>query len=190
MAQINLLPWREQLREERKRQFFVHLGGVVIIAVLLLFLWGQFLTAAVNHQNARNNFLRKEIAELDGRIGEINDLRKHREELLERMKIIQSLQGDRSIIGRIFEQLVVTLPDGVYFTAVKMAGNRISIVGVAESNNRISNLMRNMETSDWLTSPSLTEVKALTTSAGVSETASTFQLTVLQSQPVLEEVRK
>lgn len=128
---------------------------------------------------------RRKIAVLDARIKEISELRTRRQQLLERMKIIQDLQGNRPIIGRIFDQLVRTLPDGVYFTAVKMEGKNIAIVGAAESNNRVSNLMRNLEASDWLMAPSLTEVKSVT--AGALDQANVFQLTVQQTQPEPEK---
>ncbi|WP_137973475.1 PilN domain-containing protein [Pseudomonas sp. F(2018)] len=181
MARINLLPWREQLREERKQRFLLAMVGALAVAGALVFLGGQYLGGAIEQQNARNDFVRKEIAVLDARIKEISELRERRQQLLERMKIIQDLQGNRPIIGRIFDQLVRTLPDGVYFTELKRVDKSISISGSAESNNRVSSLMRNLEASDWLASPNLTGVKAIT--AGAVDQANTFQLTVLQAQP-------
>ncbi|AMO79157.1 type IV pilus assembly protein PilN [Pseudomonas citronellolis] len=181
MARINLLPWREQLREERKQRFLVALGGVLLVSGGLVFLGDQYFSSAIENQSARNDFLRKEIAVLDARIKEISELKTRRQQLLERMKIIQDLQGNRPIIGRVFDQLVRTLPDGVYYTGLKMNGHTIAIAGAAESNNRVSNLMRNLDASDWLTSPNLTEVKAVT--QGAVDQANTFQLTVQQTQP-------
>ena len=184
MARINLLPWREQLREERKQRFLVTLAGVLIVAGGAVFLGDQYLNGAIEQQNARNDYVRKEIAVLDARIKEISELKTRRQQLLERMKIIQDLQGNRPIIGRIFDQLVRTLPDGVYFTSLKMNGQTIAVVGAAESNNRVSNLMRNMDASEWLTAPNLTEVKAVT--AGAVDQANVFQLTVQQTRPPVE----
>ncbi|OBY93005.1 pilus assembly protein PilN [Pseudomonas sp. AU11447] len=181
MARINLLPWREQLREERKQRFLVILGAVLLASGALIFLGDQYFNSAIENQNARNDFLRKEIAVLDARIKEISELKTRRQQLLERMKIIQDLQGNRPIIGRVFDQLVRTLPDGVFFTELKMSGKSISIAGAAESNNRVSNLMRNLDASEWLTSPNLTEVKAVT--QGALDQANVFQLTVQQTQP-------
>lgn len=186
MARINLLPWREQLREERKQRFLVTLVGVLVVAAGAVFLGDQYLGGAIEQQNARNDFVRKEIALLDARIKEISELKKRRQQLLERMKIIQDLQGNRPIIGRVFDQLVRTLPDGIYFTSVKMTGKKIAIVGAAESNNRVSNLMRNLDGSDWLETPNLTQVKA--TTAGALDQANVFQLTVQQTQPAVEPV--
>lgn len=181
MARINLLPWRDQLREERKQRFVAAMGVTLLVAGGLVLLGGQYLDAATEQQNARNDYLKKEIAVLDARIKEIKELKERRAQLLERMKIIQDLQGNRPIIGRIFDQLVRTLPDGVYFSALKRVGSNISIVGSAESNNRVSSLMRNLDASDWLTAPSLTEVKAVT--AGAIDQANVFQLNVQQTQP-------
>ena len=181
MARINLLPWREQLREERKQRFLVAVGGTLVIAAGLIFLGGQYLDGAIEQQNARNDFIKKEIAVLDARIKEISELKERRAQLLERMKIIQDLQGNRPISGRIFDQMVRTLPDGVFFTELKRTDKSIAIVGSAESNNRVSSLMRNLDASEWLTSPNLTEVKAIT--AGALDQANVFQLTVQQVQP-------
>lgn len=187
MARINLLPWREELREQRKQQFLVILGGVLVASAALVFLGDQYFTAAIENQNARNDFLRKEIVVLDARIKEISELKSRRQQLLERMKIIQDLQGNRPIIGRVFDQLVRTLPDGVYFTDLKMTGKNIAIAGAAESNNRVSNLMRNMDASEWLTAPTLNEVKAVT--QGAVDQANVFQLTVQQTQPGEEDAK-
>ncbi|MFR0690873.1 type 4a pilus biogenesis protein PilN [Enterobacterales bacterium AE_CKDN230030158-1A_HGKHYDSX7] len=188
MARINLLPWREQLREERKQRFLVILGAVLLASGALIFLGDQYFNAAIENQNARNDFLKKEIAVLDTRIKEISELKTRRQQLLERMKIIQDLQGNRPIIGRVFDQLVRTLPDGVYYTGLKKSGQTIAIAGAAESNNRVSNLMRNLDASEWLTAPNLTEVKAVT--QGALDQANVFQLTVQQIQPGAEEAAK
>lgn len=186
MARINLLPWREQRREERKQRFLVALGAVLVGAAALVFAGDQYLNAMIERQNARNEFVRKEIAVLDARIKEIKELKERRQQLLERMKTIQDLQGNRPIIARVFDQLVRTLPDGVYFTELKMTGKSIAVKGAAESNNRVSTLMRNLDASDWLVAPNLTEVKAVT--AGAVDQANVFQLTVQQTKPGEEAV--
>ncbi|KEZ71856.1 pilus assembly protein PilN, partial [Pseudomonas syringae pv. syringae FF5] len=165
MARINLLPWREELREERKKRFLTALVGVLVVSVGILFLIDRYVSNGIEHQMARNAFLQTQIAQLDIRIKEISDLKARRKQLLERMKIIQDLQGNRPITGRVFDQLARTLPDGVYYSQVKMTDKLIAISGAAESNNRVSDLMRNLEASDWLEAPSLTEVKATTAGA-------------------------
>ncbi len=188
MARINLLPWREQLREERKQRFLVAMVAFIGLGAGLVFLAAQYLNAQIENQMARNEFVRKEIAVLDARIKEISELKTKKEQLLERMKIIQDLQGNRPVIGRVFDQLVRTLPDGVYFSSVKMTGKAITIAGAAESNNRVSNLMRNLDASEWLEAPNLSEVKAVT--AGAVDQANVFLLTVQQTQPDVEEEPK
>lgn len=182
MARINLLPWREQLREERRKQFLVILGGIFVLSCGAVFLGDQYLSGEITRQEARNAFIQQNIAQLDVRIKEISELKTRRQQLLARMKIIQDLQGNRPVIGHVFDQLVRTLPDGVYFRELKMQGDTLSISGEAESNNRVSNLMRNLDASDWFASPTLIEVKA--TTAGAVDQANTFQLTVKQTQPV------
>ncbi|KAA8712634.1 MULTISPECIES: PilN domain-containing protein [Pseudomonas syringae group] len=181
MARINLLPWREELREERKKRFLTVLVGVLVLSVSILFLIDRYVSNAIEHQMARNAYLQTQIAQLDIRIKEISDLKARRKQLLERMKIIQDLQGNRPVTGRVFDQLARTLPDGVYYSQVKMTSKLIAISGAAESNNRVSDLMRNLEASEWLEAPSLTEVKA--TTAGAVDQANVFQLTVRQTQP-------
>ncbi|MFF7707561.1 PilN domain-containing protein [Pseudomonas sp. NPDC007930] len=180
MATINLLPWREQRREERKKQFFVLLGAVAAFCVLVVFAADQVISAEIATQTARNNFIAQENAKLDVRIKAISDLKARRKQLIARMKIIQDLQGNRPIIGRVFDQMARTLPDGVYYTEVKMVGQNIAISGAAQNNNRVSELMRNLEGSPWLTAPSLSEVKA---GSGESEQNNAFQLNVRQTRP-------
>jgi type IV pilus assembly protein PilN len=181
MARINLLPWREQLREERKKEFLTVLVLVVLFAGGLVFLGDRFLNGKIDHQNDRNEFLQKEITLLEARIKEIEQLQARRTQLLDRMKIIQDLQGNRPIIVRVFDELARSLPDGVYFGSLDMKGPTISVKGSAESNSRVSNLMRQMDASDWLTSPNLTAVRAVT--AGGLDQANVFELSVKQTEP-------
>ncbi|MBB3102904.1 PilN domain-containing protein [Azomonas macrocytogenes] len=180
MARINLLPWREHLREERQRRFLIILAGVFAVAGFIIFIADGFLNSSIEYQTARNTFIRSEISALDARIKEISELKTRRQQLLDRMKTIQSLQGNRPVIAHIFDQMVRTLPDGAYFTSLKMIGQNISIAGAAESNNRVSSLMRNLDASEWLEAPNLNEVKAANNGdAG----GNWFQLTVRQTQP-------
>lgn len=162
--------------------------GVLVVSVGLVVIADQVFSSAISQQVARNDYLGKQIAIVDERIKQISDLKARRQQLVERMRIIQDLQGNRQISGRIFEQLARTLPDGVYFTEVKMAGKSLAITGAAESNNKVSELMRNLDASDWFDAPSLTEVKA--TTAGQLDQANVFQLTVRQTRPVVVEGAK
>ena len=181
MARINLLPWREQLREERKKEFMTVLVLIIIFAGGLVFLGDRYLNGKIDHQNARNEFLQKEITLLEARIKEIKELQARRTQLLDRMKIIQDLQGNRPIIVRVFDELARTLPDGVYFSSLGMKGSTLSIKGQAESNSRVSNLMRQTDASDWLASPTLTAVRAVT--SGGLDQANVFELSVKQTEP-------
>ncbi len=181
MARINLLPWREQQRKERQRQFFVTLVAVLLMAVAVVFLTERYLHSALTQQNIRNKFINQELLSLSAQITELNDLKVHRQQLIERMRVIQGLQDSRATAVHIFDQLVRTLPDGVFFTDLKMLGQSIFIEGTAESNNLVSSLMRRQAASDWLVTPSLTEIK--TVSADTLEQVNIFKLTVQQAVP-------
>ena len=154
---------------------------IVIVAGLLVFLGDRYLNGQIDHQNKRNEFLQSEIRLLDGRIKEIEQLQARRTQLLDRMKIIQDLQGNRPIIVRVFDEMVRTLPEGVYFTSVNMKGPVVNVKGGAESNSRVSNLMRQMDGSDWLAAPNLTAVKAVT--QGALDQANVFEMSVRQTEP-------
>ncbi|WP_416422056.1 PilN domain-containing protein [Pseudomonas sp. App30] len=190
MARINLLPWREQLREERKKRFLLALAGVVVGGVGIILLADQYYSHAIDQQNARNAYIQTQITALDERIKQIAELKARRKQLIERMKIIQDLQANRPIIGHLFDQLARTVPDGVYFTDVKMTDKSIAVSGSAESNNRVSDLMRNMEASPWMAAPSLTEVKAKPGADQQQTNSNNFQLTVRQTSPATEENAK
>ncbi|VVQ10338.1 hypothetical protein PS934_03576 [Pseudomonas fluorescens] len=185
MARINLLPWREKRREVRRKRFLLVLVAVMVGTMGAVLVANQAISGAIDRQVARNDYIGKQVAVVDERIKQINDLKARRQQLVERMRIIQDLQGNRQISGRIFDQLARALPDGVYFTEVKMTAKTLSITGAAQSNNRVSDLMRNLEASDWFDAPSLTEVKA--TAAGQVVQANVFQLTVRQVQPATPE---
>jgi type IV pilus assembly protein PilN len=175
MANINLLPWREERRQELKKAFLAGLGFVAAVAVALLI--GAFIisNAQIETQTARNAYLQKSIDELNRQVAEIKELEKRRDQLLERMKIIQALQGNRPVIVHLFDDVVRTLPDGVFYSEFGLKGKTISVKGIAESNNRVSSLMRNLDGSDWFQSPNLTAVKS---EPEAGEQASAFDMTV------------
>jgi type IV pilus assembly protein PilN len=183
MARINLLPWREERRAERKKEFLVALALVALLAVLVVIAVDQVINGAINYQNRRNAYLQQNIAELDAKVAEIRDLQRKRTELLDRMRVIQELQGNRPIIVRIMDQLVRTVPDGVFYTSLKSSAGKITVEGVAESNNRVSSLMRRMEGSDWLEEPNLDAVRA---APDFGDQATTFNLTVSVQLPTQE----
>ncbi len=183
MANINLLPWREWERERKQREFYVQLAGVLVVGLALVFGAGQYLDNSIEGQDGRNQFLTKKIEELDERIAEISMLRKQREDLLARMRVIQELQGNRPVIVRIFDEIVQTLAKGVHFNQLSMDGTTLNVAGVAESNNRISALMRNLDGSDWFTSPNLKSIKEDPMNSDYGDQASTFNLSFVQSNP-------
>lgn len=184
MAQINLLPWREERRQELKKNFLVTVALVVALAAGLVLLADQVVNSQVDYQMARNQYLVDNIKELDKAVAEIRDLQKRRNQLLDRMKVIQELQGNRPIIVRVLDQLVRTIPDGVFYTSLTTKGKQISINGIAESNNRVSSLMRRLEASEWLASPNLDKVNA---APAYGDQANTFHLTVNVQAPTIDE---
>ncbi len=175
MAQINLLPWREERREELKKEFLTILAAVAIAAVLLVFLYGAVVKSQIEEQQSRNAYLDQNIKELANRVTEISELEQRREDLLDRMKIIQDLQGNRPIIVRVFDEMVRTVPDGLYYTQLTRANDSIQIAGLAESSNRVSSLMRRLDGSAWFSNPNLTGVKA---NPDFGEQGNDFELTV------------
>lgn len=180
MAKINLRPWREELRAEKQKQFVVMMLGAVIVAAGLVFLWKTDTDNRIAYQQSRNAYIETATKQLDKQIKEIENLKRQRDELLARMKVIQDLQGKRPVIVRVFDELVRTLPDGLFFTDLKRTGERLDIVGMAESNSRISNLMRQFEESEWFTGPNLSNVAAADNRrAGYSQ----FNLSVQQKTP-------
>lgn len=160
MAKINLLPWREERREELKKEFLTVLTAVVVGALALLFLADRTYNHWIDGQTARNRYLQTNIDNLNKEVAEISELESKKEQLLERMKIIQALQGNRPIIVRVFDELVRTVPDGVFYRELTREKDVIKIEGTAESNNRVSSLMRKLDASDWFSNPNLIGVKA------------------------------
>ncbi len=175
MANINLLPWREARRQERKKQFLMGLGATLAGAALSVLFWDLAVNSRIDYQQSRNQYLRTQIALLDQEVAEIRDLQRKRNQLIERMRVIQALQGNRPVIVRLLDQLVRTVPDGVFYTSLETKANVVSIEGVAESNNRVSSLMRRLDASDWLENPNLDAVQA---APDYGEQATTFKLTV------------
>ena len=183
MPSINLRPWREELRAGKQRQFLTSIVIVLVIAVALVFLWQDFVSSQIEYQNSRNSYLQTSMSELDKKIKEIKRLESDKKELLDRMKVIQDLQGTRSVIVRVLDELVRTLPDGLYYESLSMTGEEISIYGMAESNNRISGLMRNFESSVWFSNPNLKDVSAVEVQGDKENLLNKFDLTVRKVTP-------
>ncbi|MDH5544868.1 MAG: PilN domain-containing protein [Gammaproteobacteria bacterium] len=155
MAGINLLPWREKLRKEREQQFYVLLGFFCGLALVVGVVFHIVISSLTGLQESRNSVLTQAIAQLDGEISNIKSLEVEKTRLLNRMTVIQKLQYSRPEVVHLFEELITTLPDGVQLLKVTQNNNTLSIEGIAESNSRISSLLRNMDRSDWLTEPQL-----------------------------------
>ena len=159
MTKINLLPWREERRQELKRQFFVILFGVALIGAGCVYLVEMTVQGQIENQRNRNDFIVSETKKLDAKIKEIEELKKKRERLVERMNVIQDLQGNRPVIVHVFDQLAKTIPDGVFYNSITANGDTFTIEGLAEANNRVSNLMRNLSASHMFSEPNLSTVQ-------------------------------
>jgi type IV pilus assembly protein PilN len=160
MPRINLLPWREQERKVRRREFMVAAGGAVFAAVIFT-LGGKLLYSSwTDSQNEKNNLLKKEIVKLDAQIADIQDIENRRQRLLSRMEIIEKLQRKRPEIVHLFDEIVKTVPDGIYLTSLKQNGNKLEIHGIAQSSTRVSTFMRNIDSSVWMDNPVLQVVES------------------------------
>ena len=188
MANINLLPWREALREERKREFLATLVGVALVSAGILFLVHTYIAGEITGQSARNEFLQARLRVLDERVVGINELRQQKEDIRERMSVISDLQGTRPVIVRIFDELVRTLPEGVFYKTLERVDNTISIQGSAESYARITELLRALDGSEWFQEVLLDDIAA-SDDENLQTEAFTFSLSLnLQLQTQQEEV--
>ena len=169
MPRINLLPWREEERRTRQREFGVAAAGAVIAGVAVVMLTMLAYAQMISSQESRNERLTNEITELEKSIEEIDGLERQKERLLARMEIIDQLQKSRPEVVHLFDELVRQLPEGVYLTGMKQTGSRIEIRGVAQSSTRVSALMRQVDASDWLADPEVERVE--TTDLGSSRQA-------------------
>ncbi len=180
MAHINLLPWREELRKQKQQQFIVVSAGTAILGALLVLLAHMQMGGLIDHQNQRNQFLNNEIAALDQKIAKIKDLEKTKTALLARMDIIQQLQHSRPQSVHLMDQLVYTLPDGVYLNKINQQGNALTLSGTAQSNARVSAYMRNIDSSEWMSKPKLDVIE---TKDGDQRRTAEFVLRASQATP-------
>ncbi|MBI2791558.1 MAG: PilN domain-containing protein [Gammaproteobacteria bacterium] len=157
---INLLPWREELKIQQKKEFISLLGLAILAATGLILFIHMLISRQIAFQNENNDFLKNEIKKLDQQIAEIQALQKEKQQLLARMEIIQQLQTNRPQIVRMFDGIVHTVPEGLYLTNLSRTGPNVVLDGKAESNTRVSTFMRNIESSSWLKNPLLTLIQA------------------------------
>ncbi|MEK7435848.1 MAG: PilN domain-containing protein [Pseudomonadota bacterium] len=160
MIRINLLPWREARRKAHNLQFFILMGMVAGLAASIVLLVHGYYAARISTQEERNRFLKLENTKLDKEIAEIKKLKEEIQALLSRKQVIETLQGDRAQTVYLLEQLVRQTPDGVYLKSIRQTGSRVNLTGYAQSNARVSTLMRNLEASPYLENPGLVEIKA------------------------------
>ena len=160
MARINLLPWRAERRKLRQKDFLGMLGLAVAAGVLASFLVVSWYNSRIGNQNARDEYLKGEIAKVDVQIKEIEELDKKKGKLLARKEVIEQLQANRSQMVHLFDSLVRTIPDGVSLTSIKQEGDILTLGGRSQSNARVSTYMRNLESSGWMTNPDLNIIEA------------------------------
>lgn len=185
MARINLLPWRENLRRQRQREFGLMLVGGLVVSLLGVAWWHFYNEGLMDHQQRRNAFLEREIAVVDKQINEIQAIERTRSQLIARMNVIQDLQVSRPQVVHLFDELVETIPEGAVLTEAIQTGGAVALVGRAQSHARVSAYMRNVERSPWLADPQL---KIIESEEKEKQTAdmSDFRLTIRQQVPKAE----
>jgi type IV pilus assembly protein PilN len=164
MIRVNLLPHREMKRAAQQRAFIVAAVAMVALGAGVIFLVHGVLASRIEGQKARNKFLDEQIASLDKQIEDIRRLREQTQQLLARKRVVETLQSNRAEVVQLFDQIARQLPDGVYLRNIKQTGTKVNIVGYAQSNARVSTLMRNLESSPSLANATLVEIKSATVS--------------------------
>ena len=180
MARINLLPWRQQERKDKLHAFLRLMGWSLLLVIVAVGSVYYLYSQRIDRQNSRNRYLQEQINKVDRQIKEINDLHAKKERLLARMDIIQKLQRNRPEVVRMFDEMVRVMPDGVYLTSFKQQNTQLTMTGVAQSNARVSALMRNIDQSEWLTNPRLVVIQA-------GKSGESRQFTLLAQQKLKQE---
>jgi type IV pilus assembly protein PilN len=178
VAHVNLLPWREAQRQRNKKQYIGSLVVISIVVLAVFWVLGEFIETQIRNQNSRNNFLEQQIGVLDTQIERIKNIRNTKAEIAQRMALIEQLQISKNVSPIVFDELARIVPAGVSFEKMSRSGNLIEIVGISESNNRLSAFMRNLEQSEVFTSGELSSITAdVSTSNAVSDFKLTFSIT-------------
>lgn len=185
MAHINLLPWREELRKQRKRDFFIFAGSAAFAMVVVVVFLHFFFTSLIDYQDERNAFMQAEIKKVEAQIKEIQELEKKKAQLIARMQVIDQLQKNRPEIVHMFDELVRLVPEGMYLTSIVQKDRTITIEGIAQSNARVSALMRALDASEWFTNPVLDVIQSKTGKG--EEGLQSFKLRVNQKTAVVAE---
>jgi type IV pilus assembly protein PilN len=181
MPRINLVPWREAERKRKRQEFGVAFVAALLLAGVIAAVVNWQIQSAIEEQQARNGYLKDEIATLDKQIAEILDLDKRKQALRARIQVIEQLERSRPEIVHVFDQLVRTLPDGVYLTGVKQSDRKLTIKGMAQSSTRVASYMRNIDSSEWLSEPALDILET----KGGNDSGSDFTLNATQKNPQL-----
>lgn len=155
MAHINLLPWREELRQQKKKEFFTLLGGTALVFGGVVLLVHMYMVGLIDYQKSRNDILNKEIKVVERKIKEIRDLERQKEQLIARMRVIEQLQGNRPEVVHLFDEIARIVPEGLYISKIIQKQRTVTITGNAQSNARVSAFMRRLEASNWFSSPQL-----------------------------------
>jgi type IV pilus assembly protein PilN len=176
---INLLPHREERRKRRKAAFFAGLGVAAVAGLLIVGAWYLLVLQLTDAQQARNEFLKTEIAKLEVQIKDIATLKSEIEALKARQKAVENLQTDRNIPVHVLNDLVRQTPEGVYFTSVKQTNQMLVLAGIAQTNERVSELLRNLAyNAEWLTKPELVEIRAANVQTATREQKRLFDFSV------------
>ncbi|MEZ5538330.1 MAG: PilN domain-containing protein [Thiolinea sp.] len=179
MKGLNLLPWREKAREQRKKQFFALLGFSAALAAVMVFLGHTYMQSAIEYQEQRNNYLNGEIKLLDEKIERIKKLDATKQALLGRMQVIEDLQSTRPAIVHLFDEMATALPGGMYLESLKQNDTTVNVAGKAESNARVSSYMNRLDRSPWLSSSDL-NIISMAKDAGSTSVLRDFKLDVKQ----------
>jgi type IV pilus assembly protein PilN len=191
MIRINLLPHRAEKRRARQLQFVILSGISLIVGMVVVGFVHVAIDTRISYQERRNEYLKQQIVVLDKQIAEIKKLREQTQSLLARKTVVENLQSTRSSVVRLLDQMLRILPDGIHLKSLKQTGEKISLVGYAQSNARVSTLMRAIEDSPWINSPVLVEIHSSTTAgARLSEFSLNFNLTKQQAVMLTPPVKQ
>ncbi|MBE1300951.1 MAG: pilus assembly protein CpaD [Alteromonadaceae bacterium] len=186
MSHINLLPWREQKRNEQKQQYLAILLGCGLLGVGLMFGLGMYVDSLIENQNQRNQFMQNQISVLDMKIEKIRKIREGKQQIVQRISLIEQLQESRNVVPKVMDELARIVPPGVTFSSLNRTENSIEVIGQSESNNRLAEFMRRVEESRVFIQGELSSIKADTsTSEAISDFKFTFKISPLISPPPL-----
>lgn len=187
MIRINLLPHREEKRAARRQQFYALFGLVAVLAGVIWFSGYGLINGYINVQNEKNTFLSTQIALLDKDIAEIKRLKEQTEALLSRKRIIESLQANRAETVHLFNELARQIPEGVYLKDIRQTGDKVNLIGYAQSNSRVSTMMRNLDASPLLERPGLIEIQLVNVG---SRALNQFNLDIFFTRQTTEDAKK